>query len=160
MHQGRGDVFEQVVVGDRGLVELGATGGGGTPALLDGGAKALSKLGGFDVNRLARHEWSIHSTHKRWLTSSLLQVARIAAGEFVMGADDGDEDERPPHRAYIDEFCIGTIQSPTPSTRSSCARHGSSLSSNRAASLMVSGALEGEFRTLAAAYCWNNGTPA
>jgi hypothetical protein len=28
---------------------------------------------------------------------SLVQVARIAAGEFVMGADDGEEDERPVH---------------------------------------------------------------
>ena len=38
---------------------------------------------------------------------SLLQVARIAAGEFVMGAEDGEEDERPPHKAYVDDFAIG-----------------------------------------------------
>ena len=37
----------------------------------------------------------------------LLQVARIPAGEFVMGAEDGEEDERPAHRAYVDEFAIG-----------------------------------------------------
>ena len=37
---------------------------------------------------------------------SLLRVARIAAGEFVMGADEGDEDERPRHRAYVDEFAL------------------------------------------------------
>jgi formylglycine-generating enzyme required for sulfatase activity len=34
---------------------------------------------------------------------SLLQVARIPAGEFTMGADDGEEDERPAHKAYLDE---------------------------------------------------------
>ena len=38
----------------------------------------------------------------------LLDVARIPAGEFLMGAEDGEEDERPPHRAYLDEYCIGT----------------------------------------------------
>ena len=37
----------------------------------------------------------------------LLRVSRIAAGEFVMGAEDGEDDERPRHRAYIDEFAIG-----------------------------------------------------
>jgi formylglycine-generating enzyme required for sulfatase activity len=35
------------------------------------------------------------------------QVARIPAGEFTMGADDGEEDERPAHRVFLDEFCIG-----------------------------------------------------
>lgn len=35
------------------------------------------------------------------------QVARIPAGEFLMGADDGEEDERPAHRVFLDEFCIG-----------------------------------------------------
>jgi formylglycine-generating enzyme required for sulfatase activity len=38
---------------------------------------------------------------------SLLQVARIAAGELVMGADDGEEDERPVHRIFVDDFAIG-----------------------------------------------------
>jgi formylglycine-generating enzyme required for sulfatase activity len=39
---------------------------------------------------------------------SMLQVARIPAGEVAVGADDGEEDERPLHKAYLDEFCIGT----------------------------------------------------
>ena len=38
----------------------------------------------------------------------MLQVARIPAGEFAMGADDGEDDERPAHKAYLDDFCIGT----------------------------------------------------
>ena len=91
---------------------------------------------------------------------SLLQVARIAAGEFVMGAEDGEEDERPRHRAYVDEFCDRhAIRSPTPSTRSSSARRGHPSPAIRALPLMVSGALEADFRALAAAYFWNNGTP-
>jgi formylglycine-generating enzyme required for sulfatase activity len=37
----------------------------------------------------------------------LPRLARIPAGEFVMGADDGDEDERPAHKVNLDEFHIG-----------------------------------------------------
>jgi len=32
------------------------------------------------------------------------EAVRIPAGEFVMGADDGDEDERPSHSVAVDEF--------------------------------------------------------
>jgi sulfatase modifying factor 1 len=90
---------------------------------------------------------------------SLLQVARIAAGEFVMGAEDGDEDERPPHRAYLDDFCIG-ISPVTNREYAQFVRETDHPSpAIRALPLMVSGELEAEFRTLAAAYFWNNGTP-
>jgi formylglycine-generating enzyme len=89
----------------------------------------------------------------------LPQVARIAAGEFVMGDDEGDEDERPCHRAYIDEFCIGSH----PVTNAEYAQFvrdtGHPSPAGRALPLMVSGALEAEFLTLASTYYWNNGTP-
>ena len=85
-------------------------------------------------------------------------VVRIAAGEFVMGAEDGDEDERPPHAAYLDEFCIGIH----PVTNAEYARFVRDTSHPSPAigeiPLIASGKLEGDFRTLAAAYCWNNGT--
>jgi formylglycine-generating enzyme required for sulfatase activity len=90
---------------------------------------------------------------------SLLRVTRIAAGEFVMGAEDGEEDERPPHRTYVDEFAIGVC----PVTNGEYAhfvretRHPSPAV--RKLPLMVSGANEDDFRALAAAYFWNNGTP-
>lgn len=90
---------------------------------------------------------------------SLLQVTRIAAGEFFMGSEDGDDDERPPHKAYIDEFCIGTY----PVTNAEYARFVRETSHPspgiRAIPLMVSSALEVEFRSLATAYFWSNGTP-
>jgi formylglycine-generating enzyme required for sulfatase activity len=90
---------------------------------------------------------------------SLPQVARIAAGEFVMGAEDGEDDERPAHRAYIEEFCIGVH----PVTNAEYAQFvrdaGHPSPAVRNLPLMVSGSLEHEFRTLAAAYFWNNGTP-
>jgi len=90
---------------------------------------------------------------------SLLQVARIAAGEFVMGADDGEEDERPVHRIYLDDFAIGIC----PVTNAEYAQFvhetGHPSPALRALPQMVSGALESDFRLLAAAYSWNNGTP-
>jgi formylglycine-generating enzyme required for sulfatase activity len=36
----------------------------------------------------------------------LLQMARIPAGEFLMGSDDADKDERPVHPVYVDEFYL------------------------------------------------------
>jgi formylglycine-generating enzyme required for sulfatase activity len=38
---------------------------------------------------------------------SLPEFARIPAGSFVMGADDGGDDERPAHNVYLDGFMIG-----------------------------------------------------
>lgn len=90
---------------------------------------------------------------------SLPQVARIAAGEFVMGADDGDEDERPVHRAYVDDFAIGIC----PVTNAEYARFvrdtGHPSPAIGALPLMVSRTLELDFRSLASAYFWTNGTP-
>ena len=34
-------------------------------------------------------------------------LARIPAGDFLMGAADAEEDERPVHRVYVSEFFIG-----------------------------------------------------
>jgi len=89
----------------------------------------------------------------------MLQVERIPAGEFAMGADDGDEDERPAHKAYLDEYFIGVW----PVTNGEYAQFvhetGHPSPALRGLPAMVSGNLEAEFRTLAAKYFWNNGTP-
>jgi sulfatase modifying factor 1 len=90
---------------------------------------------------------------------SLLQVARIAAGEFVMGADDGEEDERPAHRTYVDEFYIGTHPVTNAEYAQFVRETGRPSPTIRLLPQMVSSALEAEFRALAAAYFWNNGTP-
>ena len=37
---------------------------------------------------------------------SIPRFARVAGGEFTMGADDGDEDERPAHRVHVDPFFV------------------------------------------------------
>ena len=36
----------------------------------------------------------------------LLPMVRIPAGEFLMGADDADKDERPVHPVFVDEFFL------------------------------------------------------
>jgi len=37
----------------------------------------------------------------------LPELALIPAGEFLMGSNDADEDERPEHRVHVDDFLIG-----------------------------------------------------
>ena len=37
----------------------------------------------------------------------LPELALIPAGEFLMGSDDAEDDERPPHRVHLDDFLIG-----------------------------------------------------
>jgi formylglycine-generating enzyme required for sulfatase activity len=90
---------------------------------------------------------------------SQLRVARIDAGEFVMGADDGDTDERPLHRVYLDEYAIGVY----PVTNADYARFvretGQASPAVRGLPMMVSGQGEADFRAVAASYFWNNGTP-
>jgi len=41
------------------------------------------------------------------MSPDLPDLVRIPAGDFQMGSDDGEEDERPVHRVYVDEFAIG-----------------------------------------------------
>lgn len=41
------------------------------------------------------------------MASDLLpELALIPSGEFLMGSDDADDDERPPHRVHLDDFHI------------------------------------------------------
>jgi formylglycine-generating enzyme required for sulfatase activity len=87
------------------------------------------------------------------------QVARIPAGEFTMGADDGEEDERPSHRVYLDEFCIGVY----PVTNDQYAafirdlKH--QLPAVRQLPRIVTPDQEQSFRELAAPYVWRAGDP-
>src|SRR3954464_11520243 len=89
----------------------------------------------------------------------LLDVVRIPAGEFLMGAEDGEEDERPAHRAYVDEYCLGIHPVTNAEYAQFVKETGHPSPAVRALPLMVSGTLEADFRALAAAYFWTNGTP-
>ena len=89
----------------------------------------------------------------------MLQVARIPAGEFTIGADDGEEDERPPHKAYLDEFFIGTYPVTNAEYEQFVGETGHPSPAFRALPLMVSGDHEAEFLSLAKPYFWNDRTP-
>ena len=89
----------------------------------------------------------------------MLQVARIPAGEFAMGADDGEVDERPAHKALLDDFCIGTYPVTNAEYAQFVRETGHPSPAVRSLPVMVSGDLEAEFRLLAAKYFWTNGTP-
>ena len=89
----------------------------------------------------------------------MLQVARIPAGEFAMGAEDGDEDERPVHKAYLDEFAMGVYPVTNAEYAQFVIETGHPSPAIRRLPLIVSGALESEFRALSAGYFWNSGTP-
>src|SRR5947209_11145770 len=41
------------------------------------------------------------------MQTSSPNLARIPGGDFLMGAPDAEEDERPVHRVYVSEFFIG-----------------------------------------------------
>jgi len=86
-------------------------------------------------------------------------LARIPAGEFLMGAADADEDERPVHRVYVGEFLIGRF----PVTHDEYARFvratGHQPPSIRNLPLIATEQDE-LFRELSAPYVWNERPPA
>jgi formylglycine-generating enzyme required for sulfatase activity len=87
-------------------------------------------------------------------------LARIPAGDFLMGAADADEDERPVHRVYVSEFSIGRF----PVTQDEYARFvratGYPAPSVRDLPLIATGGRDVTFRELAAPYEWKNGQPS
>src|SRR5437899_6894983 len=88
-------------------------------------------------------------------------LARIPAGDFLMGAADADEDERPIHRVFVSEFLIGRF----PVTQDEYARFvratGYPAPAIRALPLIAAGGRDGLFTELAAPYVWNDhGPPA
>ena len=90
------------------------------------------------------------------------EMATIPAGPFMMGSDDGDEDERPAHIVNLDEFQIGV----QPVTNAEYARFVRE-SGHRAPSVhelpLVVTAGDGEredvFRRTSEPYAWRDGQP-
>ena len=92
----------------------------------------------------------------------LPDIVTIPAGDFVMGADDGDEDERPPHRVLVDEFHLAAH----PVTNRDFARFVQATGRPAPAVyempviVTVGGRdREGAFRQLASTYAWSNAEP-
>ncbi len=87
------------------------------------------------------------------------ELARIPAGEFLMGAADVEEDERPVHRVYVSEFFIGRFAV----TQDEYARFvrdtGHPAPAVRALPLITVGGRDTVFREMAAPYVWTDGQP-
>src|SRR5260370_25361549 len=81
-------------------------------------------------------------------------LARIPAGDFMMGAADAEDDERPVHRVYLSDFLISRF----PVTQDEYARFvratGYAVPSVRALPLIALGERDAAFRDLAAPYVW------
>ena len=87
------------------------------------------------------------------------QVARIPAGEFTMGSDEGEEDERPPHPVYLDEFCIGVYPVTMDQYAAFIQDAKHRLPAVRQLPRIVSEQQEMVFRELSTPYVWRAGTP-
>jgi formylglycine-generating enzyme required for sulfatase activity len=100
----------------------------------------------------------------RYMTSDLApELALIPAGDFLMGSDDAEEDERPVHRVYLDDFRLGV----QPVTNAEYARfvrdtgHRSPAIYELPLVVKAGGAeRERSFRQAGGPYVWENGQPA
>jgi len=86
-------------------------------------------------------------------------LARIPAGDFLMGAADAEDDERPVHRVFVSEFFIGRY----PVTQDEYARFlratGHVAPAIRDLPLITGGGRDTLFRELAAPYVWSGDQP-
>lgn len=94
------------------------------------------------------------------MTSAIApNLARIPAGDFLMGAADAEDDERPVHRVFVSEFFIGRF----PVTNDEYAKFvratGYPSPGVRGLPLITVGGRDGIFRELAAPYVWDGDQP-
>jgi len=93
------------------------------------------------------------------MTSAPPHLARIPAGDFLMGSSDAEDDERPVHRVYVSEFFIGRY----PISQDEYARFvratGHPAPAIRGLPLIAAGGRDSTFRELAAAYVWEESSP-
>jgi formylglycine-generating enzyme len=86
-------------------------------------------------------------------------LARIPAGDFLMGAADAEDDERPVHRVYVSEFFIGRF----PVTNDEYARFvqatGYPAPAIRDLPSITLDGRDALFRELGAIYVWENSLP-
>jgi formylglycine-generating enzyme len=93
-------------------------------------------------------------------TAAQPNLARIPAGNFLMGAADLEADQRPVHRVYVSEFFIGRF----PVTQDEYAQFVNltgypAPALDRLPLVAVDDGHESEFRRLAAAYTWEDDIP-
>jgi sulfatase modifying factor 1 len=95
----------------------------------------------------------IGNMSEEWLP----QLVRIPAGECLMGSDEGDEDERPVHRVYLDEFYIGARQVTNSEYERFVREAGHRVPALREFPAVVTDERRAMFRDLALPYVWPDG---
>ncbi len=91
--------------------------------------------------------------------ATLPDLARIPAGEFLMGAADAAADERPVHRVHFSEFFIGRFSVTNDEYARFILATGHPAPSLRGLPLIASGGRDLIFRDLAAPYAWQDHNP-
>jgi len=86
-------------------------------------------------------------------------VTRIPPGEFIMGADDNEEDARPSHRVHLDEFCLGIYPVTIEEYACFIRETGHVSPGARELPLIVPRDDQDGFRELAAPFIWTAGVP-
>ena len=86
-------------------------------------------------------------------------LVRIPAGEFLMGADDEAEDERPAHRVYLDEFFIGAYEVTNEEYARFVRETGRAAPAIRNLPLVVRPDQQTAFLDLAVPFAWKDGQP-
>ena len=89
----------------------------------------------------------------------LPRFVRVPAGDFTIGADDGEDDERPARRVHVDAFAIA-VHAVTNTQYAEFVRHtGHRAPGVRELPIFVSPASEPAYRELASPYVWRGGEP-
>jgi formylglycine-generating enzyme required for sulfatase activity len=91
--------------------------------------------------------------------ATLPDLARIPAGEFLMGAADVEQDERPVHCVYVSEFLISRVTVTHDDYARFVRATGYPPPSIRSLPLVALGGRDAMFRELAAPYLWNGVDP-
>jgi formylglycine-generating enzyme required for sulfatase activity len=86
-------------------------------------------------------------------------LSRIPAGDFLMGAADAEDDQRPVHRVFVSEFFIGRFAVTNDEYARFIRTTGYSPPTVRSLPLITSGGRDSAFREIAAAYSWADGLP-
>lgn len=87
------------------------------------------------------------------------QFVRVPPGEFSMGADDGEEDERPAHRVFLDAYYISIHAVTNEQYAAFVEAMDHPVPAVRELPRFVTPAIEPTFRELAAPYAWRDGAP-
>jgi formylglycine-generating enzyme required for sulfatase activity len=87
------------------------------------------------------------------------QMVRIPAGEFLMGSEDGDKDERPVHPVFLDEFQIDARTVTSAEYARFVRATGYRPIAVRELPAIVAPEFRDTFRELCERYVWKNGLP-